>query len=78
MTDADRLADLLVRLRLPTAIPTGIDADALLALMYLDKKNLSGHLRLILWRGIGAAEIVADVAPEAILGVLRSGLRAEG
>ena len=42
----------------------GATPAALLARMRLDKKNLSGALRLILWRGIGRAEIVADV-PEA-------------
>ena len=39
--------------------------------MYLDKKNLSGQLRLILWRGLGAAEIVPDVADGAIRQRLR-------
>ena len=33
----------------------------LLARMRLDKKNVSGRLRLVLWRGIGQAEIVPDV-----------------
>ncbi|MDR3389207.1 MAG: 3-dehydroquinate synthase [Rudaea sp.] len=61
IADAERLTALLGRFGLPTAIPAGIDADALIALMRLDKKNLSGRLRLILWRGIGRAEIVPDV-----------------
>lgn len=71
--DADRLAQLLARLGLPVALPSGSDPDGLLQLMYLDKKNLSGALRLVLWRGIGAAEIVPDVADSAILARLRSG-----
>ncbi|MBN8740843.1 MAG: 3-dehydroquinate synthase [Lysobacterales bacterium 69-70] len=71
--DAQRLQRLLERLELATALPAGSDAQALLQLMYLDKKNLSGQLRLILWRGIGAAEIVAAVADTAILQRLRSG-----
>jgi 3-dehydroquinate synthase len=69
--DAERLEALLDRLGLPTAIPAGLDANALLARMRLDKKAVSGQLRLILWRGIGQAEIVADVAEIAVLQALR-------
>jgi len=43
----------------------------LLALMRLDKKNTAGTLRLILWRGIGKAEIVAGVNENDVLAVLR-------
>ncbi|WP_386070725.1 3-dehydroquinate synthase [Tahibacter sp. UC22_41] len=71
--DAQRLQRLLECLELPTSLPAGSDAQALLQLMYLDKKNLSGQLRLILWRGIGAAEIVPAVADTAILECLRRG-----
>jgi 3-dehydroquinate synthase len=73
--DAVRLAALLGRFGLPTAIPSGIDINALIALMQLDKKNLSGRLRLILWRSIGKAEIVADVDADEIRQVLASGLQ---
>jgi 3-dehydroquinate synthase len=38
--------------------------------MRLDKKNVSGRLRLILWRGIGQAEIVSDVDEAAVREVL--------
>jgi 3-dehydroquinate synthase len=69
--DAQRLERLLDVLGLPVALPTGNDAERLLELMRLDKKNLSGHLRLILWRGIGAAEILPDVDAGAIKAVLR-------
>jgi 3-dehydroquinate synthase len=44
----------------------------LLALMRLDKKNLAGTLRLILWRGIGRAQIVAGVDEGEVLAVLNS------
>jgi 3-dehydroquinate synthase len=67
--DTDRLAALLAALGLPLT-PPACDPDRLLALMQLDKKNLSGRLRLILWRGIGAAEVVADVDEGAIRNVL--------
>ena len=68
--DGDRLAILLTRLGLPIAPPLGIDPDALLARMRLDKKNLSGRLRLVLWKGIGQAEVVPDVDEAAIRAVL--------
>jgi 3-dehydroquinate synthase len=68
--DAERLADLIRRCGLPTAIPAGIAAPHLLDLMRLDKKNVSGRLRLILWRGVGRAEIVSDVDENAVRDVL--------
>jgi 3-dehydroquinate synthase len=69
--DAARLAALLRALELPVA-PPECEPQRLLALMRLDKKNLSGRLRLILWRGIGAAEIAPDIDERAILSVLES------
>lgn len=68
--DAARLAALLERLDLPVAIPAGLGPGALLARMRLDKKAVSGALRLVLWRGIGQAEVVDGIADEAILAVL--------
>jgi 3-dehydroquinate synthase len=70
MADADRLKALLLRAGLPIALPAGLDPDALLARMRLDKKAVSGMLRLILWRGIGKADIVRDVPENAILQAL--------
>ena len=67
--DAARLARLLSRFGLPTTLPPA-SADALLARMRLDKKNLGGRIRLILWRGIGKAEIASDVDEAAIREVL--------
>ena len=69
--DTARLQRLLEQLGLPVAIPPGMDAQQLLALMRLDKKNTAGSLRLILWRGIGKAEIVDGVAEADVLAVLR-------
>ena len=51
----------LQRFGLPVAIPAGLDADALLARMRLDKKATADGLRFVLWRGPGRAEIVAGV-----------------
>ena len=67
-----RLQTLLERIGLPTAVPAGMDAQQLLALMRLDKKNTAGTLRLILWRGIGHAEIVAGVDEADVLAVLEA------
>lgn len=68
--DSDRLAALLQSYGLPTAIPPGLAPEALLARMRLDKKNLAGRLRLVLWRGIGCAEVVPDVDENRVLAVL--------
>ena len=68
--DTSRLRQLLEKLGLPTTIPSGMDARQLLALMRLDKKNTAGSLRLILWRGIGRAEIVGGVAEAQVLATL--------
>ena len=67
--DGERLAALLARLGLPTQAPP-LDCARLLAAMRLDKKNLGGRLRLILWRGIGRAEIADGVEENAVAGVL--------
>jgi 3-dehydroquinate synthase len=62
--DAERLAALLQRFGLPTALPPGLASDALLARMRLDKKATAGTLRFILWHGPGAADIIEGV-PDA-------------
>jgi 3-dehydroquinate synthase len=67
--DAQRLDALLQRCGLSTAIPK-LDIDAVLAAMRLDKKNVSGRLRLILWRGIGRAEIIDGIEESAIRDLL--------
>jgi len=69
-TDSVRLQQMLERLGLPVTVPAGSDASQLLALMRLDKKNTAGTLRLILWRGIGKAEIVSGVEEAAVLETL--------
>lgn len=69
--DTLRLSEALRALGLPTALPAGLDPDALLARMRLDKKNLSGTLRLILWRGIGRAFVATGIDEAAVRQVLR-------
>jgi 3-dehydroquinate synthase len=70
--DAERLAALLQRFGLPTALPAGLSPERLLGHMRLDKKNLSGRLRLILWRGLGQALIVPDVDEAEVLAALNA------
>jgi 3-dehydroquinate synthase len=69
-TDTERLISLLKRAGLPTNVPEGLDSKALLARMQLDKKAVSGNLRLILWKALGRADVVNDVPHDAILSVL--------
>lgn len=69
--DTRRLQQLLQTIGLPTDVPSGFEPASLLALMRLDKKNVAGTLRLILWRGIGRAEIVSGVNETDVLAVLR-------
>ncbi|PZQ16380.1 MAG: 3-dehydroquinate synthase [Rhodanobacter denitrificans] len=54
-SDAERLEALLDKLDLPTRLPDVIEPGRLLEPMRLDKKNLDGRLRLILWDRLGAA-----------------------
>ncbi|MCP1583197.1 3-dehydroquinate synthase [Pseudoxanthomonas mexicana] len=68
--DADRLETTLRDYGLPTRIPAGLAPESLLARMRLDKKNLAGRLRLVLWRGLGRAEVVPDVDESRVLAVL--------
>lgn len=68
--DADALRGLLQRFGLPVAIPAGLEAQALLARMRLDKKAQASGLRFVLWDGVGRARVVADVAEDAVLDVL--------
>jgi 3-dehydroquinate synthase len=71
--DTARLRELLLRYELPVEIPAGLAPEALLARMRLDKKNVAGRLRLVLWQGIGRAEVVGDVDEADVLRVLRTG-----
>lgn len=68
--DADRLERLLAALGLPTVVPETMDPGDLLARMRLDKKALAGRMRLVLWRGIGRAEVVEGVPEAEVLAVL--------
>jgi 3-dehydroquinate synthase len=68
--DAERLQLLLARLGLATDRPDNAAPERIATLMRLDKKTLSDRLRLILWRGIGRAEIVDGVDAAAVMASL--------
>ncbi|MES2857649.1 MAG: 3-dehydroquinate synthase [Pseudomonadota bacterium] len=72
-SDTSTLQALLQRFGLPTTIPAGLDARALLARMRLDKKAQASGLRFILWDRPGCARVVADVEEAVVLEVLRQG-----
>ena len=69
---ADRLQALLTKFGLPTTIPAGLDAAALLARMQLDKKAHAAGLRFVVWQGAGAARLVSAVPDATVLDVLRA------
>jgi 3-dehydroquinate synthase len=71
--DADRLHLLLQRFGLPTALPDGLGAHALVERMRLDKKADAHGLRFVLWDGIGEARVVSGVAEETVRAVLSVG-----
>ena len=68
--DGERLRALLARFGLPTALPPDLDPAALVARMRLDKKAVSGAVRLILWTGLGQADVVDGVPDADILPIL--------
>jgi len=63
---AERMINLLQKLELPVALPEHIDAQQLLELMRLDKKNMAEQIRLILLDGIGQARILPCPATDII------------
>ncbi|MFW5815212.1 MAG: 3-dehydroquinate synthase [Wenzhouxiangella sp.] len=68
---ADRLIALLARLELPTDLPADVEADRLLALMRLDKKNAADQIRLVLLEDVGRA-VVRPCPSDDIREVLNS------
>ncbi|TDK27382.1 3-dehydroquinate synthase [Luteimonas aestuarii] len=69
--DTTRLRTLLSRLELPVDLPAGLDPQAMLAHMRLDKKAQADGLRFIVWDGIGRAKVLPGVPEDAVLAVLR-------
>lgn len=69
---ASRLTTILQRLDLPVTIPPDIEAEALLGLMQLDKKNTSRTRRLILLKALGEALIDTDSEYDEILDAIEA------
>lgn len=57
---------LIEKAKLPTAIPANLDHQEIIALLSNDKKVQGGQLRFVLPKGIGQAEVTADVPTEVI------------
>jgi 3-dehydroquinate synthase len=68
--DVARIERILERCRLPTTPPWELDADRLLELMAVDKKNLDGKLRLILLEQIGKATLPIKVNIDVLTATL--------
>lgn len=76
--DLERVVDLMRRARLPVAPPAGIDRDAFLRLMAVDKKVLGGRIRLVLPDRLGHSRISDDFDAEKLDQTLRQYGRSPG
>ncbi len=65
----DRVIALLRRCGLPTRLPRGIDIEAVLATMKLDKKVKDGRVRIVLPTRLGQVTLVDDVTADEVSGV---------
>ena len=66
----DRGVRLLVRAGLPVIPPKDMDAETFLTHMAVDKKNIDGHIRLVLLRNLGEAVVTADYPADILHKVL--------
>ena len=63
---ADELRETIAQAGLPTQLPTGMNADALLTRMRHDKKRAGDSLGIVLLEAIGNARLVPKIPSEAI------------
>lgn len=70
--DVKRIAELLMRARLPVTPPVELDVERYLELMKVDKKVQQGHIRLVLLKGIGNAFLCEDYDPVLLRETLAS------
>jgi 3-dehydroquinate synthase len=72
LTDADvaRIIALFKQCHLPTEPPEQLSSEQFLDLMAVDKKNVNGHIRLILLTKIGVATLPIDVEKDLLLQTL--------
>lgn len=73
--DVDRVRRILERADLPVEGVDGVEAGQLRALMSIDKKVMAGQLRLVLYRELGRAEVVADAPEDLIMQTLEHFVR---
>lgn len=59
--DVQRIQDIFVRAQLPITPPEALDANSVIALMSVDKKNIDGKIRVILLESIGKAALPLTV-----------------
>ncbi|MBS3804844.1 MAG: 3-dehydroquinate synthase [Oleiphilaceae bacterium] len=69
-TDHRRAEDLILRAKLPAKPPEGMTPDRFLELMAVDKKNVTGDLRLVLLQALGAAVITSEFDSEHLQATL--------
>lgn len=72
--DVDRIRALVAALGLPTT-PPAIGVDEFMAAMSIDKKVVTGRIRLVLLRAIGDAVVTADFPQDDMLALLTEQLQ---
>ncbi|MBH8562337.1 3-dehydroquinate synthase [Nostoc sp. CENA67] len=70
--DTERQNALIQKAGLPTKLPDGVDIEAIIEALQLDKKVKAGKVRFILPTQIGVVTITDDVPSETIREVLRA------
>ena len=70
-----RITALLSALGLPTRMPAGMDAKAMLQVMGMDKKVVDGRLRLVLPERIGAVRVTDEIDRQALAQTLDAAIR---
>ena len=68
--DAVSIRELVELYKLPSAIPSDLNAADMIEAMAIDKKAMAGKLKFVLPVSIGQVKIVEDVSREMIKGVL--------
>lgn len=69
--EAERVEAVLRDFGLPTEVPAGMDVEAMISSMALDKKTVGGKLRFIVPRAIGTVETTDAVTPDMVKSVIR-------
>ncbi|MEE9357787.1 MAG: 3-dehydroquinate synthase [Sedimenticolaceae bacterium] len=68
--DANRIIDLIQKAGLPVSPPAAMDTERFLDLMAVDKKVVTGKIRLVLMEGIGNSLITEDFDSGALIETL--------